>query len=157
MKTLILPVLALFFTSMVAQGPPIFDSSMAITGYGTIDSPFGEEVDKIIDGDINTKFLDFVLADGMGFIVDLGGTSTAVHIIELTTANDFPVRDPIDFIVEGSVDGTNYSLVDTGTVICINERFESRLFSITNSTAYSHYCIDFSVPCDPSGGWYRNS
>ncbi len=152
MKKLILPILALVVANMYAQGLPIFDSSMTVTGYGTIDSPFGEEVDKITDGDINTKFLDFVLGDGMGFIVDLGGASTAAHYIELTTANDFPVRDPIDYTIEGSIDGTNFSIIDTGTVVCISERFESRLFSITNPTAYSHYRIDFSAPCDPSGG-----
>ena len=152
MKKLVLPILVLFVANIYAQGIPIFDSSMTVTGYGSIDSPFGEEVDKITDGDINTKFLDFILGDGMGFIVDLGGTSTAAHYIELTTANDFPVRDPIDFTIEGSIDGTNFSLIDTGAVICISERFESRLFNITNSTAYSHYRIDFSAPCDPSGG-----
>jgi len=139
-------------SSMTAQGPPIFNPTMTITGYGIIDSPIGEEVDKVVDGDINTKFLDFELADGMGFIVDLGGTATAAHFIEITTANDFPVRDPIDFEIEGSIDGTNFSRVDTGAIVCIMERFETRLFSITNATAYSYYRVNFSAPCDPSGG-----
>lgn len=152
MKKIILPIIILLVANMTAQGPPIFNPTMTIAGYGIIDSPIGEEVDKAIDGDINTKFLDFELADGMGFIVDLGGITAAAHFIEITTANDFPVRDPIDFEIEGSIDGTNFSSVDTGSIVCIMERFEPRLFSITNATAYSYYRVNFSAPCDPSGG-----
>ena len=66
MKT-ILPFIAILIGFASLAQDPIFDPSMLISGFGTVDSPIGEEVDKIIDGDVNTKFLDFELGDGMGF------------------------------------------------------------------------------------------
>ena len=94
MKNVCLICLIVFVGLANAQAP-IFNPSMVINEYGIVDSPVGEEVDKIIDGDFNTKFLDFELFDGMGFTVDLGGESKTAISIDLTTANDFPVRDPL--------------------------------------------------------------
>jgi hypothetical protein len=152
MKKLLLATSLLFVSIINAQGIPIFDPSMGITSVGIVTSPLGEEVDKITDGDINTKFLDFDLADGMGFIVDLGTLSTIATYIEITTANDFPERDPIDFEVSGSTDGTNFTLLNTGSVICILDRFNTRLYNIINTNAYNFYRVNFTAPCDPSGG-----
>jgi hypothetical protein len=152
MKKLLLAAALLFVSIINAQGISIFDPSMGITSIGIVTSPFGEEVEKITDGDISTKFLDFDLADGMGFIVDLGGASAIATYFELTTANDFPERDPIDFEVSGSTDGTNFTAIDTGSVTCILDRFNSRLYEITNTNAYNFYRVNFTVPCDPSGG-----
>ena len=151
MKNVCLICLIVFVGLANAQAP-IFDPSMVITEYGIVDSPVGEEVDKIIDGDFNTKFLDFELSDGMGFTVDLGGESKTAISIDLTTANDFPVRDPIDYEVSGSNDGVAFVSVATGSVACIPDRFETRNFSFTNNGDYLYYRINFSAPCDPSGG-----
>lgn len=151
MKNVCLICLLVFVTMANAQAP-IFDPSMDISEYGIVDSPVGEEVDKIIDGNFNTKFLDFELSDGMGFTVNLGGESKTAISIDLTTANDFPVRDPIDYEVLGSNDGVSFFSVATGSIDCIPDRFETRSFSFTNSEDYLHYRINFSAPCDPSGG-----
>ena len=152
MRKLLLATSLLFASIINAQGVSIFDSSMGIASIGIVTSPLGEEVDKITDGDFNTKFLDFDLADGMGFIVDLGTLSAIATYIEITTANDFPVRDPIDFEVSGSTDGTNFTPIDTGSIICVLDRFRTRLYEITNTNAYNFYLVNFTAPCDPSGG-----
>jgi hypothetical protein len=124
---------------------------MSITGFGLIDSPVGEEVDKIIDGTNTTKFLDFELGDGMGFTVDTGFTNNVIAI-DLTTADDFEVRDPIDFEVLGSSDGTTFTSIATGTVDCILDRLFTRNYPFTNTEFYSIYRVNFTAPCDPSGG-----
>jgi len=152
MKKILLASTLLFISIINAQGISILDPSMGVTSIGVVTSPLGEEVDKIIDGDISTKFLDFDLADGMGFIVDLGTLSSIATYIEITTANDFPERDPIDFEVSGSTDGTSFTIIDTGSVICILDRFRTRLYEITNTDAYSFYRVNYTAPCDPSGG-----
>ncbi|NNJ82369.1 MAG: T9SS type A sorting domain-containing protein, partial [Flavobacteriaceae bacterium] len=131
---------------------PIFDPSMTITEFGIVSSPIGEEVDKVIDGTSSTKFLDFELGDGIGFTVDLGGASRTAISMDITTANDFPVRDPIDFEVFGSNNGSSFTSVATGTIDCISDRFFTRSYTFTNTTAYSFYRLNFSAPCDPSGG-----
>ena len=131
---------------------PIFEPTMSITGLGLVNSPVGEEVDKVIDQMTGTKFLDFELNDGIGFEVDLGGASGTAISIDVTTANDFPVRDPIDFTIRGSNDGSSFTTVANGTIDCIPDRFFTRNYEFTNSTAYSFYRVEFSAPCDPSGG-----
>ena len=148
-KLLLVTVLSCFLAN--AQDP-IFTPAMSITPYGIVDSPIGEEVDKIIDGDINTKFLDFELDDGMGFIVDLGGLSYTATSIEVTTANDFEVRDPMGFEVFGSNDNTTYTSIASGDIPCVSDRFFTRTFNFDNDEAYMFYRVNYVIACDPSGG-----
>jgi len=139
-------------TYTISGQVPIFDSGMTITPLGVVDSPVGEEVDKIIDGNINTKFLDFELDDGMGFTVDLGGTARVATSIEMTTGNDFEVRDPTAYEIFGSNDGSSYTSVATGSILCISDRLFTRTFDFANTEAYTFYRINYTVACDPSGG-----
>jgi len=148
---------ALFFIILlccfiVNAQDPIFNSSMSITTYGVVDSPFEEEVDNIIDGDINTKFLDFELNDGMGFTVDLDGDSYVAKSIEITTANDFEVRDPMNFEILGSNNGTTFTSIDSGEISCVTDRLLTRTYDIANDVSYSYYRINYTNACDPSGG-----
>ncbi len=151
MKKLILFCGLVIGFNMQAQDPILFPG-LTITATGLVDSPIGEEVDKLIDGDINTKFLDFDLADGMGFIVDLGGVSAIPTAIEVVTANDFPVRDPMNWEVYGSNDGAAFVLLDSGEITCVADRFFSRTFDVVNTIDYQYFQVEFTNACDPSGG-----
>lgn len=151
MKISLLLAASFLSLTLFAQDP-IFDPGMAISAIGIVSSPVGEEVDKVIDGTSTTKFLDFELGDGQGFTVDLGGASRTAFSMDITTANDFPVRDPIDFQILGSNTGTSFTTIASGTIDCIPDRFFTRSYTFSNATAYSFYQINFTAPCDPSGG-----
>lgn len=138
-------------TTLQAQAP-IFNPSMSIISNGNVDSPFGEEVDKIIDGEVVTKFLDFLLDDGMTFTVDLGGDAAIATSISFSTANDFEERDPMQFEVLGSNDGSSFTSIATDDVTCISDRFFERTYNFVNTIAYRHYQIAYTNACDPSGG-----
>ncbi len=144
-KTLLF--LALIPTLGLSAQTPIFTPSMTVTGYGDVNSPVGEEVSKIIDGSTSTKFLDFNHADGTGFDVDLGGASKVAESISITTANDSPNRDPQNYEVLGSNNGTTYTSIATGTIPCIATRFSTSSFTFSNTTAYSHYRVNFTTQC----------
>ncbi|OUR91874.1 hypothetical protein A9Q87_08715 [Flavobacteriales bacterium 34_180_T64] len=148
----VLLLISILITSLIQAQDPIFTPVMSITSFGTVDSPVGEDVTKIIDGNTNTKFLDFQLSDGIGFTVDLGGVSYVATSIEMTTANDFPERDPMQYEVFGSNDGSSFASVATGAIPCVATRFFSRTFNFTNTMAYTHYRVNFTNACDPSGG-----
>ena len=126
----------------------IFRPSMAITTYGDVNSPGGENHSNIIDNDVNTKFLDFISNDGMGFSVDLGGVSKIATSISITTANDAEDRDPKNYEVLGSNDGTNFTSIATGEIVCIPNRYYIRKYDFINNTAYSHYRINFTNTCN---------
>ena len=141
--------LSLFFLSVnfgFAQ-TPIFTPSMSITEFGSVDSPANEGVGKIIDGTSSTKFLDLTFNDGMGFTVDLGGTPEVASSISITTANDSPNRDPQNYTIYGSNNGTDFIQIATGTIPCITTRFNERTFTFTNIVAYSYYRINFTTQC----------
>lgn len=152
MKNILFFAFGLLITISVSAQDPIFTPSMLITSYGIVDSPFGEEVDNIIDGDINTKFLDFELDDGMGFTVDLGGLSYVATSIEITTANDFEERDPVRYVVFGSNDGSTYINIADGIIDCISDRLFSRTYDFVNDISYMYYRVDYTLACDPTGG-----
>ena len=82
----------------------------------------------------------------------MGTLSATATYFEFTTANDFPERDPIDFEVSGSIDGTNFTVIEMSSIICVLDRFRTRLYEITNTNAYNFYRVNFTTPCDPSGG-----
>lgn len=134
---------------------PIFNPSMTITPFGSVNSPVNETFGNIIDGNVATKFLDFNSNDGMGFTVNLGGTPHVASSLMVTTANDMPGRDPKNFEVFGSNDGSNFTSIGSGVIDCNSSRFYPRLFCFTNTTAYSYYRINFTNTC--SENWFQLS
>ena len=152
MKKILFIVFGLLISITARAQDPIFTPSMSITSYGIVDSPADEGVEKIIDGDINTKFLDFELDDGLGFTVDLGGLSYVATTIKITTANDFEERDPIRFEVFGSNDGSTFTSIVEGIIECISDRFFSRDYEFVNDMSYLHYRVNYTNACDPTGG-----
>ena len=136
--------ITLLGTAFLQAQTAIFNPTMAVSPFNVLNSPAAEGVDKIIDGDVNTKLLDFDETDGTGFTVDLGGVSKVATSIEITTANDAEGRDPQDFEILGSNDGVTFTSIATDVIPCISNRFFTRTFSFTNSTAYSFYRINFT-------------
>ena len=63
----------------------------------------GESVVNVLDGDSSTKYLNFG-KEQSGFIVTPATAGLVVKSLSLTTANDFPDRDPFSFILYGTND-----------------------------------------------------
>lgn len=127
---------------------PLFDASTTITAYGSVSSPSAEQYFNIIDGDIETKFLDFNYFDGLGFTVNLEGYQTVVTSMDFTTANDSPERDPTVFEIFGSNDGTYFTSIIVGDIVCDPERFYTTSYIFDNTEAYSYYRFVFSAQCN---------
>ena len=148
-------LLSLLFISLsvfygYSQGGIFDDSIHTAVNFGSVNSPGAEGVQNVIDQDSSTKFLDFNAADGIGFDVDLLGDSKTAIAIEIVTANDAPERDPTDYEIFGSDDGTNYTSIATGNIPCVSDRFFSRTFSFSNATGYSFYRVNFTGTCGAS-------
>ncbi len=143
-----LQLLLLLVAGSVFGQTPILNPSNKITPHGVVYAPQGEEINKIIDGNINSKFLDYVFTDGMGMDIYTGVNSIASQI-EFTTANDAPGRDPQNYTIYGSNDGQGFTSITTGTIPCITTRQFTRTISFSNSNSYSHYRIVFTNLCGP--------
>lgn len=111
------------------------------------------------DGIVETKYLNFGKTN-TGFIVEPFVGSTTIQSMLLTTANDFPERDPaswkifgtndpITSVDNGTGDAENWSLIAEGDVMLPEARDTAHTpISFSNSTAYSAYRVLFPTVKD---------
>ena len=97
-----------------------------------------------LDNDPLTKYLHFnILNTGMD-ITPVAG-NTIVTWIGLTSGNDHPERDPIDYELYGSNDnGQSFALIASGSVPLFDARHEDVYIDLSDNTwAYDQYRILF--------------
>ncbi len=103
----------------------------------------GENVDKLVDNDPNTKYLTFQPTAWMKWKMNRPFAATKYT---LTSGNDDDARDPKNWTVEGSNDGSNWTVIDRQTNF---PKFPSRKYKITflmsNRTAYTHYRLNVTA------------
>ena len=111
-------------------------------------SPSNEGASNAFDGNPSTKYLNFDKANA-GVTVKLS-QGRVVKKFTLTTANDFPGRDPTSYKLYGSNDGVNWTLIKADTLTLSDSRYTvSGEIDVGNTTAYVYYFILF--PTTKSG------
>jgi hypothetical protein len=99
-------------------------------------SPAGEEYTKLIDNNVNTKYLTF---HASGWMQYQAPSCYVVTNYTITSANDAPERDPLNWTLQGSNDGSHWTTIDSRSNEDFSNRFQTRRFTFNNSTPYSHY------------------
>lgn len=96
------------------------------------------------DGVISTKWYTGGNSGYAGWLkADLGqGNAQMVVRYDLTSANDVPGRDPSNWKLYGSNDAAAWTLLDTRTGEVFAERYQTRQYSISNTTAYRYYQLN---------------
>ncbi len=117
-----------------------------------------ESPDLAIDDNIETKYLHFKgEIESTGFQVTPSAGPSIVTGLTLTTANDFPARDPIAFELSGSNVSINgpYELIASGYIVDFAQAeawprlaTNATPISFHNDEAYSHYQVLFPVVRD---------
>ena len=108
----------------------------------SLNSPPGEGAENAFDGDPNTKYLNFDKYNA-GVTIKLS-SGRVVKGFTLTTANDFPGRDPTSYKLYGSNNGTTWTLISEGALNLSDNRFTtSAEVTVANSNAYVYYYIFF--------------
>src|SRR5437762_2429774 len=82
--------------------------------------------ENLVDGSDQTKWLDFEPTGWAELELD-----APVKVVEyaLTSANDAPGRDPRDWTLKGSNDGTTWTTLDTQTNQDFSARFQTKTYS----------------------------
>ena len=116
------------------NGSNISWGSATITNPGG-SNPSAESPPNLIDGSETNKVLDFNIDQGGGtiFIIDAGdGNIFNFDSYYYVTGNDTATRDPISWTMEGSNDGTNYTVLHTVTnaTITSDRRADTQTFTI---------------------------
>lgn len=96
----------------------------------------GEGIAQGFDNNSQTKWLAFQSTPWIAYKLN---TAKTVKMYTLTSANDFPGRDPKSWAFQASNDGTTWVTLDTRTAQDFPWRFQTRAFAINNTTAYQQY------------------
>ena len=108
------------------------------------DSPAGEEIDKLVDNDVNTKYLTF--HDKAW--VEYQHTEPVVVIgYGITSGNDAPERDPRSWQFQAWDAGASkwVTLHTVANEPAWSARFTRKTFSFNNSEPYSRYRLNVSA------------
>lgn len=96
-------------------------------------------IDKSVDGDINTKWCYVHHGRPLQWQVELS-TPSVVTAYSFTSANDVTKRDPKEWKWEGSVDGTQWTLLDhRENQPIFPARCHKKIFHFENDQPYTFY------------------
>jgi hypothetical protein len=108
-----------------------------------------ENAKFVLDLNSATKYLNFDKLN-TGFTVTPKAGATMITGIALTSANDAPERDPATYKIEGSNDGTTFTVVAEGTVPLFTARFKRQELTFGNTASYSVYRVTFPTVAAPA-------
>jgi cbb3-type cytochrome oxidase cytochrome c subunit len=106
-------------------------------------SPSNEEPKHAIDGNPKTKYLNFGAA-GSGIVIHVPGPPKILIGLGITSANDYPERDPTAVLIEGSVDGKTFERITEQKLAPFAERFENQQIHFDNLTPHRDFRITFT-------------
>lgn len=107
------------------------------------DSASNETVAQTYDGSSATKWCIIEPPPHVLWQAELPAPRV-VSTYSLTSANDVPERDPQDWTVLGSLDGTTWTTLDSRSRGPFEQRQQRTTFTIANPGAYRFYRVDFA-------------
>lgn len=107
-------------------------------------SPSGEEKEKAFDGSSATKWLIFASSGWISYQFG-GGAAHAATSYTITSANDYPARDPKSWSLQGSNDGSSWTTLDMRTNQAFASRFLTKTYTFANTTAYKYYRLNVTA------------
>ncbi|WP_416442486.1 discoidin domain-containing protein [Leeuwenhoekiella sp. A16] len=140
----------------VIAGAPVDVTSMAAITANRENSGGPEASEgslKLIDGDLNSKYLSDYRQP---FYMDLKfEEQQTINFYRLTSGNDAPDRDPLDWEILGSNDGENWETLDSRNGEQFDSRNLTREFYFDNDNSYFYYRLD--VISNNGGGLFQMS
>ncbi|WP_197288435.1 GH92 family glycosyl hydrolase [Nocardia sp. NRRL S-836] len=102
----------------------------------------GEVKENLVDGSVNTKWLVFATTGWASFRF---AEAQTIRRYALSSANDSPERDPKNWTLQGSDNGTDWTVVDTRTGEAFAERFQTKTYDIATPQAFTRYKLDITL------------
>ncbi|MGN0003770.1 MAG: PKD domain-containing protein [Sphingobacterium composti] len=130
----------------------LFDNNFTVSKDNDGGPTHGEGSTKLIDNLSSTKFYTGNIPSATGLYwqfeyfepIDINGYA-------MTSANNLPDRDPTDWQMLGSQDGVNWTVLDRRTGEIFQDRFQTRIFSYSNTTKYKFYRFHITKQRSGSG------
>jgi len=113
-----------------------------LTGNYT-NSPGAEQLPNLVDSDFSSKYLAFNY--GTDLYVQLAYQSTKkIDAYTITSGNDAPERDPKDFNLQGSNNGTTWTTIDSRSNESFVGRNLTRTFNLATKAEYAYYRLNIT-------------
>jgi hypothetical protein len=122
--------------------------SRDITRHGTLtgnhtNSPGNESLPKLVDSNFSSKYLAFDYTSSL-YVQLAFATSQKIDAYTITSGNDAPERDPKVFTLEGSNDGTTWTVVDSRSDETFAGRNLTRTFNLAAEADFSYYRLNIT-------------
>ena len=101
-----------------------------------VSSVRGEGVDNLLDKNVRSKFC---LKARRASVKYVARRRCELYSYALTSANDAPGRDPENWTLEASSDGTKWAIIDRQADQVFEKRHQTRHFEIDSKKAYKFY------------------
>ncbi|MEV0154087.1 ThuA domain-containing protein [Micromonospora sp. NPDC050686] len=133
-----------WFTGLIGARPAtsLPNAEKAVSATASAENPPNETAAKAIDGSTSTKWLTF---NPTGWLAAKLAKPVVVSRYALTSANDFPGRDPKNWTLQGSEDGVTWTDLDTRSNESFPQRFQTKQYNFTNTKAYQHYRLNVTA------------
>ncbi len=100
---------------------------------------------KVIDNDTDSKFLIGGFSSDINFWMEQSfDDAQIVNRYTLTSGNDAPDRDPVNWELQASNDGENWEVLDSRSDQAFSDRNQTREFTVDNETSYLQYRLAIS-------------
>jgi F5/8 type C domain-containing protein len=119
-----------------------FDTVRVITASAEPFAAVGEGKEKANDGLSTTKWNTNTTT---GWLTYKYAISLRMKRYRITSANDNPTRDPANWTLQGSNNGTTWTTLHTVTGNTWTDRYETQEFTITSPGFYSYYKLDITA------------
>src|SRR5690606_32277335 len=119
-----------------------------------------EGSNNVIDGNPETKFFIGWDPKEVSLTFELNEPAVA-GAYTITSANDLADRDPVDWNLQGSMNGDNWVTLDTKTNQAFEQRMQQRIFYFKNIVPYKFFRLNITRNNGSSGmqlaDWSVNS
>jgi predicted alpha-1,2-mannosidase len=120
--------------------PKIMSKIVAVTASG--ENPPNDVATNLIDANVNTKWLTLT---NTGWVQFKFSEPATISDYALTSANDESTRDPKNWTLQGSSDGTSWTTLDTQTNAFDAARLQTKEFPFSNTQQYTYYRLNITA------------
>ncbi len=131
-------------TESAAGLNPLRLRSVGGTASNETNTTGGEGVDKAFDG-TNAKWFNGTGATDWLQYRFPSGKRYPLSQYKITSGNDVPARDPVDWEVLGSNDGVNWTTLDTQSGQSFPARLETYTYDVPLTAAYEYYRLNITA------------
>jgi hypothetical protein len=120
----------------------VLEADTSSYGYGSVNSPAGEQYVKAVDGSTATKYLNFYKTGG-GITVGFANARIMRRLV-MSTANDAIERDPMTINIYGSAtyDGAKTLIQSNVATNLSTNRYTASTIDFENNISYQFYSIE---------------